>query len=77
MVKVAVIGAGLLGATVADELSAREQGFGYLSHERIEVTDLDSVKRALDGYDVAINTAAICIASPSARPTRLRRHRRQ
>jgi dTDP-4-dehydrorhamnose reductase len=62
-VRVAVIGDGLLGHSLFDELQTRSGLgvigiFGHSDSPGIEITDLDSVKRALDGYDVAINTAA-------------------
>ena len=56
--RVAVIGDGLLGRTVADELSGRSVAFDLLGHDRIEVTDDDNVKRALEGAEVAVLTSA-------------------
>jgi dTDP-4-dehydrorhamnose reductase len=56
--RVAVIGNGLLGTTVADELLARRDRHALLGHDSIEVTDPFNVQETLKGYDVAINTAA-------------------
>ena len=55
MVNVAILGDGLLGMTLADALPSAT----VLRHADIEVTNRESVKRALDGYDVAINTVAL------------------
>lgn len=52
--RVAVLGDGLLARHIRDQ----EPNFTILGHDAIEVTDPESVKRALDGFDVAINTVA-------------------
>lgn len=51
--RVAVIGNGLLGTTLG-----LRHGYTVLTHDDIEVRDPASVRRALDGFDIAINTAA-------------------
>jgi len=65
MVRAAILGNGLLGMTLADVM----HDVDVLGHSAIEVTNRESVKRALDGYDVAINTIAMhrlpaCEADP-------------
>lgn len=57
--RVAIVGDGLLGRTLIERL----EGFDaiepvMLGHKDIEVANPESVKRALDGFDVAINTVA-------------------
>ena len=57
--RVAIVGAGLLGQTLASTLAGRDEWtIGVLGHDSIEVVDTESCKRALDGYDVAVNTVA-------------------
>lgn len=53
--RVAIIGDGLLGRTLAELLPDA----AVLDHAAIEVTNRDSVTRALADYEVAINTAAL------------------
>ena len=57
MIRVAVIGAGLLGRTLADELTRRGVAYTVFGHRSIEVTDSASCG-VLRDYDVALNTAA-------------------
>lgn len=64
--RVAILGDGLLGRTLLDYFAATEKASlddGYavmLGHKDIEVTDPDSIRRALEPHrpDVAINTVA-------------------
>ena len=70
--RVAILGDGLLGRTLADafaELNVLSSFTQLLSHADIEVTNRESVKRALADFDVAINTIAMhrlpaCEADP-------------
>lgn len=55
--KVAIVGNGLLGLTLADTVPCAAEAT-VLSHADIDVIDPERCKRALDGYDVAINTVA-------------------
>lgn len=57
--RVAIIGDGLLGTTLVERLEGFDEIVpAVLAHKDIEVTNPESVKRALGGYDVAINTVA-------------------
>lgn len=63
--KVAILGNGLLGSTLAEVLPDAT----VLGHADIEVTNRESVKRALTDFDVCVNTVAMhrlpaCEADP-------------
>lgn len=59
MVRVAILGDGLLGRTLAERLEGFDDPVpAVFSHEDFEITNPESVKEAFDGYDVAINTVA-------------------
>jgi dTDP-4-dehydrorhamnose reductase len=61
MVNVAILGDGLLGRTLFDEIDGRGIKAIMFGHtDFFEITDPDSVKRTLseDAFDVAINTVA-------------------
>lgn len=57
--KVAILGAGLLGQRLRDTFAGMGIDATMLGHADFEIRQPDSVKRALDGYDVAVNTVAL------------------